>query len=47
VESRLLKHLRDKASHVMFSIDTSGNLTDFDKTDLEHEFDNFLKTEGK
>jgi F-type H+-transporting ATPase subunit alpha len=46
-EERLLKHLHENASHVMFSIDSAGNLTDFDKTDLQHEFDNFLKKEGK
>ncbi|MDR1064883.1 MAG: F0F1 ATP synthase subunit alpha [Oscillospiraceae bacterium] len=46
-EARLLKFIGENAAYIMQSIDSTGELADFDKTDLRRHFDRFLVEEGK
>ncbi|MDR1330182.1 MAG: F0F1 ATP synthase subunit alpha [Oscillospiraceae bacterium] len=46
-EARLLKFIGENAAYIMQSIDSTGELADFDKTDLRRHFDRFLAGEGK
>jgi F-type H+-transporting ATPase subunit alpha len=45
-EGRLLEYLRTSAGYIMESIDANGELEDFDRTDLQRHFDQFLLTES-
>ncbi|MDR0906047.1 MAG: F0F1 ATP synthase subunit alpha [Oscillospiraceae bacterium] len=47
LEGRLLDYLRLNAAYILQSIDTTGSLADFDKTDLEQHFARFLQSEEK
>jgi F-type H+-transporting ATPase subunit alpha len=46
-EARLLKYLRENAAYIMQSIDSTGALADFDRTDLERHFERFLAEEER
>jgi F-type H+-transporting ATPase subunit alpha len=46
-ETRLLQYLRENAQYIMHSIGSTGNLEDYDRTDLERHFKQFLLTEGR
>jgi F-type H+-transporting ATPase subunit alpha len=46
-EGRLLEYLHENAAYIMQSIDTSGKLEDYDKTDLERHFTQFELLESK
>jgi F-type H+-transporting ATPase subunit alpha len=43
---RLLEHLHSDADTIMRSIDSTGNLSENDKTDLRRSLDRFLEAEG-
>ncbi|MDR0445829.1 MAG: F0F1 ATP synthase subunit alpha [Oscillospiraceae bacterium] len=46
-EERLLKYLSENAEYIVRSIDSTGELADFDRTDLKTHFERFLAIEGR
>jgi F-type H+-transporting ATPase subunit alpha len=46
-QERLLRHLSENAEYITRSIDSTGELSEFDKTDLQRHFGQFLALEGK
>ncbi|MDR2615801.1 MAG: F0F1 ATP synthase subunit alpha [Oscillospiraceae bacterium] len=46
-QERLLRYLAENADYITRSIDSTGELADFDKTDLQRHFERFLAEEGR